>query len=176
MARLASIRVLAPVALFDYRLREFRRGVPQRRPDGNLAVYHSWWLYPPAGGVFNAACLFLGILWPAIRLDRESRIDLIDAHFGQPDGVATALLARVLRRPFTVTLRGNETLHGSFGLRRRAMAWALRRAARVITVSEALRQYAISLGVAPERAKTIPNGVDISIFHPRPAGVRIREH
>ena len=173
MGRLASIRVLAPVPLVDYRLRElhFRSRIPRCRNDGTLTVYHPRWLYPPAGGFLNAIFLFLRLLWPVLRLDRQWRVDVIDAHFAHPDGVASAMLAAILRRPFTVTLRGNETAHGVFRLRRWGMARALRRAARVITVSEALRRYAISLGAAPERVKTIPNGVDASVFHPRGAAV-----
>jgi len=163
----ASVRVLAPVPLLDYRLHEthFRPSGPGMCRDENLTVYQPRWLHIPGGGFLNGCLLFLQTLRIALRLDREARVDLIDSHFGHPDGIAAALLARTLRRPLTVTLRGNETLHGSLRFRRMAMAWALRRAAAVITVSEALRRYAISLGVAPERTKTIPNGVDVSIFH-----------
>jgi glycosyltransferase involved in cell wall biosynthesis len=47
------------------------------------------------------------------------------------------------------------------------MRWMLRRAARVITVSERLREFAIGLGAAPQRVITIPNGVDAATFYPR---------
>jgi len=47
------------------------------------------------------------------------------------------------------------------------MAEALRAAARVIAVSEPLRDFAIELGVDPKRAVVIPNGIDSSVFHPR---------
>ena len=140
MAESASIRVMAPVPLMNYRMRktQFRPQIPLQREDGKLTVYHRRWVYPPMGGVFNAFFLFLQTLGIALRLNREAPVDIIDSHFAHPDGIAAALLALVLHLPFTVTLRGDETLHGSFRLRRAAMAWALRRAARVITVSEAL--------------------------------------
>lgn len=38
----------------------------------------------------------------------------------------------------------------------------------MITVSGALRDFALALGVTPERVRVIPNGVDTSVFHPRP--------
>lgn len=178
VARTESVRVLAPVPLVDYRLHEihFRAKAPAKRHDEKLTVYQPRWLYLPGGGFLNAWFLFLQTLRTALRLDREARIDLIDSHFCHPDGIAAALLAHFLQRPLTITLRGNETLHGSFRFRRLAMAWAMRRAAAVITVSEALRKYAISLGVAPERAKTIPNGVDVSIFRPRQLNAQVRRH
>jgi glycosyltransferase involved in cell wall biosynthesis len=71
------------------------------------------------------------------------------------------------RRPFVITLRGSEVIHGRYPLRRLLMGWGLRRAARVIAVSERLRQYAISLGVDPQRTATVPNGVDVAVFHER---------
>jgi glycosyltransferase involved in cell wall biosynthesis len=54
------------------------------------------------------------------------------------------------------------------------MGWALRRAARVIAVSERLRQFAVGLGVDPGRTATVPNGVDATVFHARNR-IEIRE-
>ena len=66
--------------------------------------------------------------------------------------------------PFTVTLRGSELLHSRYPLRRRMIGWALRRAARVIAVSEQLRRFAIELGVDEAKTRTIPNGVQAQVF------------
>jgi glycosyltransferase involved in cell wall biosynthesis len=43
----------------------------------------------------------------------------------------------------------------------------LRRASCVITVSERLRAFALGFGISPDRVKTIPNGIDGSVFYPR---------
>ena len=43
-------------------------------------------------------------------------IDILDAHFVHPDGVATALAAMVLRKPFVVTARGCELSHCQYRL------------------------------------------------------------
>ncbi|MBV8820774.1 MAG: glycosyltransferase, partial [Acidobacteriaceae bacterium] len=110
--------------------------------------------------------LFLRLAWPVRQLVRESRCQLIDAHFGYPEGIVAAMLAAVSGVPFAVTLRGNEPLHAESAAKRKLLAWSLRRAARVITVSNRLREFAIGLGVAPESIVTIPNGVDASVFYP----------
>jgi len=47
------------------------------------------------------------------------------------------------------------------------MSWALRRADRVIAVSEGLRELAIALGVDPRRVKTVPNGINAEVFFRR---------
>ena len=170
MSKYAELAVLSPLVMPDYaqqREQWFQgRKVERRRRDGELEVWAPHWWHPPRAGALNPVCLAAQALPTARRLHRERRFDLIDAHFAHPDGIAAAMLAGALRIPFTVTIRGSEMLHSQFPMRRRLMAWALRRALRVIAVSERLRQFAISLGVPPENTLTIPNGVDATVFHP----------
>ena len=173
MAALEEVVVVAPIPVMAYsktRRKNNRRGVLSAYRDEALGVLHPIWVYPPMGGVVNAFFLFLWLLWPIWRLRRRFAFDVIDAHFGHPEGVAAALLATVFGCPFTVTLRGHETVHGLYRWRGQAMRWALRRAARVIAVSERLRQFAIAAGVPTERTVTISNGVDATLFHPRERG------
>jgi teichuronic acid biosynthesis glycosyltransferase TuaC len=172
LGKLADICALVPVALFRYHRSETSRHRISRQfrsswRDGTVDVIQRPWWYLPGTGPFTAICLFLWLLVPAAMLRRRFPWDLIDAHFGHPEGIAAALLAKVFRCAFTVTLRGNEVEHGRSRARRLALQWCFGNAARVITVSESLRAFAISLGANPRRVVTIPNGVDASIFHPR---------
>lgn len=174
-----GVTVVAPVPALDYGNPQRRllssRGIPVQRHDGELDVRHPRWLYPPLGGAANAGWLAARLLPLAATLRRRFPFDLIDAHFGHPEGVAAAMLAGSLGVPFMVTLRGNETRHAEHRARRAALVWALRRAARVIAVSERLRLFAVSLGVDPARTRTIPNGVDTGRFYPRDrAAARLR--
>jgi glycosyltransferase involved in cell wall biosynthesis len=54
-----------------------------------------------------------------------------------------------------------------FRLRRPQLRWALRRAARVIAVSETLRDDAVALGIPPDKIRVIENGIDGRLFHPQ---------
>jgi teichuronic acid biosynthesis glycosyltransferase TuaC len=174
LGKLLPVRVVSPVAWIDYAAKEVMGGYPSPRlKDGSVEVFYPRWFYPPHGGVVNAWFLAARMLPFLRRVRQEFPFSVIDAHFGHPEGVAAALIATVTGVPFTVTLRGSEVLHAASRGRRRWMGWALRRAARVITVAESLRRFAIGLGVDPERVRTIPNGVDADVFHPRPrASVR----
>jgi glycosyltransferase involved in cell wall biosynthesis len=176
-ARLRSIAarvpltVIAPVALFDYAnpnndlLASLK--VPRRRLEQGMEILHPRWLYPPRGGWFNAFCLFARLLWPVARLRRRDGCDVIDAHYAHPEGVAAALVGWVLGIPVTVTMRGSELRYRQLKGRIFWIGWALRRASRVIAVSEGLRQLALDLGVDAARTKVIPNGVNVDVFHPR---------
>ncbi len=123
------------------------------------------WFYPPAGGALNAIFLFLQIRKAIARLRRDFPFQIIDAHFAHPEGVAAALLARILACPFTITMRGSEQSHQTHWLRRISMGWALRRASRVIPVSRRLGELAVALGADPARVVVIPNGIETETFH-----------
>ncbi len=162
------LRVIAPVPVADYSRRRLRfpRLQEVAQPE-QLQVLRPHWFYLPGGPALNALLLFSQLALPLLRLRRRFPFELIDAHFGYPEGVAAWLLAWLFGCRFVVTLRGNETLHARYRLRGRLMSLALGHAARVITVSERLRNFAVSMGAAPEKVKTIPNGVETTIYHPR---------
>jgi glycosyltransferase involved in cell wall biosynthesis len=112
------------------------------------------------------------LLWtqliPTVRqFLRKAPVDLIDAHFGYPDGIAAALLASLFKLPFSITLRGNETMHAKHRIRGWLLSWMLRRANLVVTVSSRLKEFALSCGAAPDRVLNIPNGIDNTVFYRR---------
>lgn len=109
----------------------------------------------------------LGALRIARRLVREQGVNVIDAHFGYPDGYAGRCLAKWLRLPMVLTLRGKEARQAGSSLRD-PLTKAVRRADRVITVSSALRSLALDLGADPARVSTIGNGIDLARFRPIP--------
>ena len=172
LAQLVPLKVLAPFSMFHYggmpgRRYRSRGQCPNSRKDGNFVVFHPRWFYPPFAGSLNALFLALSLVRPIARVRKEFDFDIIDTHFGHPEGVAGLFLSLALGVPFTMTFRGNEPRHGAAGLGRRLMSLAVRRAIRVFTVSERLRQFAIGLGADPNKVKTIPNGVDTGVFFPR---------
>lgn len=104
--------------------------------------------------------------YPRLRtLKTQGRLDVIDAHFGYPDGFAASKLAGWLGVPYTVTLRGTESRHAADPALRPRLMHALARAARVFSVSDSLRQVALKLGVPADRARVVGNGVDIARFY-----------
>ena len=147
----------------------FRPGAPAREQQRGFEVQFPRFLSVP-GALKSLDGFFMALAaWPRLRaLQRAGRLDVIDAHFGYPDGRAASLLARWLGVPYTVTLRGTETRHAQDAALRPALQAALRGAARVFSVSDSLRQVALQLGVAPERAIVVGNGVDLARFHPVP--------
>ncbi len=109
----------------------------------------------------------LASYFTARQIVRKHSINIIDVHFGYPDGYAGYLLGRWLRLPIMLTLRGKEERLSSTNVRR-PLIRAVRGADHVITVSGALRDVAVSLGADPGRVQVIGNGIDLSKFVPLP--------
>ncbi len=167
-AELAEIRVIAP------RPFHARPAPPRHERIGGLAVEHpTFWYAPRYGKWLDGLALYASSLAAARRLRRGFDFDVIDAHFGYPDGFAAVLLGRSLGRPVVVTLRGTEPLVAAADWRRRrALAWALRHADRLIAVSHPLAEQARALmaehgaGAAAPPVEVIANGVDTALFAP----------
>jgi glycosyltransferase involved in cell wall biosynthesis len=101
--------------------------------------------------------LFVSLLLALRRAARDA--DLVHGHW-----LASALLARLARRPFVVTLHGTGSagLLSDLSLARRApwlVRYLLRPARSVICVSSPLAETMRAIGI--EQACWIPNGVDL---------------
>ncbi len=171
------ISVVAPVAWFPFQslirqLRpDFRPKAPGDEVQMGVEVFHPRYLSFPGvlksmDGLFMALCC-LPLL---MRLKRQKRLEILDAHFAYPDGYAASCLGRWLDVPVTITLRGTESRHLETPKLKPLVQKALSRAKRVFSVSESLRQIAIKHGAAASKILVVGNGVDISKFAPTDQG------
>ncbi len=138
---------------------ETRHGIPVVHPR-----------YPTIPRIGMSAAPFLMYLWtrPAVaRLIADGfRFELIDAHYFYPDGVCAALLGRHFGRPVVITARGSDVnVVARYGVPCRMIRWAAGHADGVITVSRALKELLVALGVAEEHVRVLRNGVDLALFH-----------
>ena len=125
--------------------------------------------YPGLPGLSRAVNGIVGARALLPRLRRFAP-DVVLGYWVYPDGQAALRAARVLGVPCVVGARGSD-VHGRSGL----MAWqtgrTLRGADAVLAVSQAMRRAVIGqYRVAPLRARTIVNGIDTTVFHPRDRG------
>jgi len=175
VARRLPVTIVAPQPWFPLQSL-VRRWKPHYRPEravhetlDGIEIHRPRFLAIP--GVlrrFDGFSIALAARAVVRRLMRAGRADVLDVHFGYPDGYAGYLLATWCRLPFTVTLRGKEDrLRREAPLRTR-MARALPHASKVIAVSNELREVGIELCARPEDAILIGNGVDLDRFYPIP--------
>jgi glycosyltransferase involved in cell wall biosynthesis len=105
----------------------------------------------------------LGLFWSLWSANRQVRPDVIHTHWLLPQGLAAALLSKMVRMPpFLVTSHGADlfALKASpFQLLKR---FVVRRAAAVTVVSTAMRNELARIGVDISKVSVQPMGVDLS--------------
>ncbi|MDB5366287.1 MAG: glycosyl transferase family 1 [Rhodospirillales bacterium] len=167
-------RVIAPVPWFPSSHPMFgdwarHARVPSISTVRGIAVEHPRYLVLPKIGMrVTPTTLARAAHGALLRAQRDlGGIDLIDAHYLYPDGVAAAKLARWLGVPFVMTARGTDVnLIPRWDGPRRAILDACNQAAGVIAVSAALRDELVALGGAAEKIRVLRNGVDLQRFTP----------
>lgn len=164
-------RIVAPVPWFPWKAPRFGQyaamaRTPLRETRHGTDVLHPRYLAIPRVGMTAAPwLLFAGAFRTVWRL--RHRIDLIDAHYFYPDGVAAVLLGRVLCKPVVITARGSDiNLIPEHALPRHIIRWAAGRAAGIIAVSQALKKAMVEMGIPSEKIVVLRNGVDLEMFRP----------
>lgn len=165
MAAIADLRVVQPLPHFPIIAPLAGWAREKSRRSGGLEVTHAPMFYVPGvAKSLDARWLARSITNTLMRLHREQPIDLIDAHFGYPDGAGCLPVARRLGIPLFITLRGFEK---EFIARPRVgpqMLTALHAAKGLIAVSHSLRRFAIENGIAPGHVRVVHNAIDARLF------------
>lgn len=155
-----------PLQGFVARLRPgFRPGAPRHEQQSGFTVmFPRFFSVPGMLKHWDGAFMARGAIGALRALRQAGRLDILDAHFGYPDGYAAVLLGKRLGVPVTITLRGTETRHAQDPRLRHRLSHALCQADRVFAVSESLRQLAIELGAHRDKVRVVGNGVDLARF------------
>lgn len=166
--------VVAPVPWFPWRGTAFGAygkfaAVPTQEVRHGIRVWHPRYPVVPKFGMRIAPALMVRALLPFLRRRQASGLDfdLLDAHYFYPDGVAAAWLGQALNTPVVITARGSDVnvIPRYRGPRRRIQR-AAGRAAAVVTVSQALKDQLMALGVPGGKITVLRNGVDLDRFAP----------
>lgn len=176
-------KVVAPVPWFPFLSLFFDEfatyaKVPRHESRRKIEVVHPRFLHFPRVSMSVSPFLLAMSSLRAVRklLTSGWNFDVIDAHYFYPDGVAAVLLARYFKKPVIITARGSDiNLFPSYRVPRRLIRWAADSSSAVITVSDALRQKLMGLGVSSNAVTTIQNGVDLDLFRPLDRNVARRQ-
>jgi glycosyltransferase involved in cell wall biosynthesis len=130
-----------------------------------VEVLYSRFPVLPKVGALQGAMLSVALFPVLRRLHAEKSIDLINAHWFFPDGVAASWVAKRLGIPVVLSAHGCDVnLYTRLALRRPQILAALRRSAQVTVVSQPMRDRLGELGVPDADVQVILNGVDPTRF------------
>jgi len=167
-------RVVAPVPWFPFKHQCFglyarHAAVPEHEKWNGMEVMHPRYLVLPKVGMnlAPASLARAGLNVARKLLDAGHDFDLIDAHYFYPDGVAATMIGKALNKPVVITARGTDiNLIPQYEKPRQMILQAAEDCAAMITVSNALKNAIISLGVTGDKITVLRNGVDLELFHP----------
>lgn len=169
----AEVKVFAPVPYFPSMpfLKFFKRWYGYTKIKENeraleTDVFHPRRIVIPKIGGFTNGLFYRRMTQRKLEeISKSFRFDVIDAHFVWPDGYAAVHAGHKIGVPVCVTAHGTDlNLMPRFPWIKPFIIDTLKKADRVISVSQALADIALDLGSPPERTKVINNGVDISKF------------
>lgn len=165
----ADVRVIQPVPYMPM-LRRLPAWARERsRQLKSMRVEHAPMFYVPGVLKFADAMWMERAICSRIEeMHAQQPIDVIDAHFGYPEGAACMRIARRLGIPTFVTIRGFENEFASRpGVGPQLIA-AMREATGCVSVSHSLKELATRLGVAEDRVRVVHNAIDAKLFHSGP--------
>ena len=167
-------RVVTPVPWVPVLIRgSSRYGNMTRIPyhDQRFGIDISYPRYPviPKIGMTAAPLLMAAAMVKPLRAAIRAGFDfdIIDAFYFYPDGVAAAILGRLLNKPVVITAYGTDlNLIPRHFAPRRMLLWASRQAAAMTAVCQALKDSMVEIGMEPDRVHVILHGVDTELFVP----------
>lgn len=174
LAEKHDVQVIAPILWTDEMRDRLRTDVRWRKDrtarHNGILIHHPLYFYTPKMLRSLYGFFFLRAVRPAFeRALRDFRPDIIFATWAYPDGWAAVELAGSQALPVVVKVHGSDILalpnHPS---RRRGTIDALRRADRVVAVSQHLTSQVIDLGVDPRKLAVVYNGINLELFSPGP--------
>jgi len=170
LARHTDLRVVAPVPWAPLDVGEYGvyRRIPSYEVQGSIEVFHPRYLVTPKVGRFLYGYMYYFSLKKFLKdMTQKDRFDILDVHWAYPDGFAGVKLAKELGIPVSLTVRGSDiNIYTRYPLRRKLIAYALRKADLVIAVCGDMARKVESLGVSKDKVRVIPNGVDVRRFYP----------
>jgi glycosyltransferase involved in cell wall biosynthesis len=167
LARLATVRVLSPVAVYPRLLQP--KSYLARAPGGDPVAGEVDAVHVPYRAIPALTRPFNGHLAARSLAPEVARFapDVVLSYWLYPDAFAAQRLAQRCGLAFVAGARGSD-IRVRDAISRRLTRRVVRGAQRLLVVSADLGRLAVSgYGGDPARVRVIPNGCDAAIFHPR---------
>jgi glycosyltransferase involved in cell wall biosynthesis len=159
-----NVRVFSPVRYIPFFLST--KEIPEIIRKDDTVIYHpKYFVFPGILKWTDGFLYALSVFTKVLILHKEKRIDVIDAHWGYPDGFAAFLIGKLLGVPVIVTLRGSDiNIFMNKSIRGSLIKYYLKHIDGVICVSEALKNVLTENKIVPNNIRVIQNGVDQTKF------------
>lgn len=168
-----DMTVVAPVPWFPFRgaifgkYGDFAKVSESDCIEGTVVRYPRYVVLPKIGMTIAPFLMATGCAGIVDDINSGGRpIDLVDAHYLYPDGVAAARISQVRKIPYVLTARGSDVnVISNYRRPRKMMLNAASGAAAIVAVSQALADKMAEIGMPADKIHVIRNGVDLDFFN-----------
>jgi len=167
MSCLAQVHAVQPVPYFPIIKPLPEWSLLPQRSENDLNIFHAPMFYLPRFiKSLDGIWLYRAVMKRLSQFQRCGGVDIVDAHFGYPEGVGAFIAARRLGIPVIVTLRGFEAEYLGKPLIGTQIRHVLKNADGLICVSHFLKELALQNGADPDKLRVIHNAIDRTSFFP----------
>ena len=167
-----DLSVVAPVPWFPLKnkvFRDYAAVAKTPRSDRRFGIDVKYPRYPSAPylSMYTTPFLMAQSIIHSTNSRHKGRrgLDIIDAYYFYPDGVAAAIAANRLGVPFVVSALGNDlSLLPKYSFPRRKIASAAQAASHITTVCMALTEPLKEMGISDSSISVVLHGVDHASF------------
>jgi len=168
LARLCELQVVAPVPWMPKicSAQYIYADINQIEFIDGIKVYHPRWLVTPkiCRSIYGFL-FYLSLLRNIKKIQQDFYFDVIYAPWVYPDGFGSVLLGKCLNKPVILHALGCDVnQYTKYFIRRHLIAWALGKAKFIISVSKAIKDTIIKLGIRCDQIFVIPTGVNTAVF------------
>ncbi len=167
-----KIKVIAPVPYFPAFLKSERYSkysrIPLKEKEDGFDVFHPrYFVTPKIFRSFHGILFFLSLKRFYLNIFNTFFPDIILGFWTYPEGFANVLFSKMMNLPVIIGCLGSDVnIYHDFHIRKRIISWSLKKADKILVVSNALKNGVIRMGIKEEKVKVIPNGIESDIFYP----------
>jgi glycosyltransferase involved in cell wall biosynthesis len=166
----ADVSILVPVAWTDW-LKLPKKHKQATVGQQGVTVRYCWSFYTPkVMRRLYSVFMLVSLLLNSLGWIKQQKADVLMASWAYPEGVASAMLAKILGIPFFIKVHGSDINdYTNDKARAKQIVWACKKAQGIFSVSQALKEKLMSLGVSADKIHVIYNGVNKQLFFPNAA-------
>ncbi|MFA5014852.1 MAG: glycosyltransferase family 4 protein [Actinomycetota bacterium] len=166
LSELCEIKVVAPIVWFPFLKKE---KISYHEFLGEIEVFHPKAFYIPKLARFLYGLFyFLSIIRCIKKILKAFDFEIIYTNWLYPDSFAAMLIAKLFQKPFVACALGTDVnVYMKYPLRKRMILATIRKSAKTLTVSNALKEKIVEQGIPSEHIEVLYDGVDKKIFSPQ---------
>ncbi|OPY61761.1 MAG: putative teichuronic acid biosynthesis glycosyltransferase TuaC [Pelotomaculum sp. PtaU1.Bin065] len=164
-----DVKIVAPVLWVPPFVPSITKKIPPREERDGIEIFHPRIIAIPKVGRFISGFLyFICVFFTVLQIRKGFAFDVIYSIWTYPDGFASTLLGKFLKKPVLMFSMGCDINHyPSSYILRQWIKFALKNCSRIVSVSDGIKRGVLKLGIPGHKVITIRNGVNVSEFFPR---------